>query len=134
METTSLGTTATKFCKYCCTIKPLISFEVCRVLGDKVYRRLRCQQCKRARTNIRRAELRQWLDDYKRKLRCERCGFVDYRALQFHHEEAQEKGANVADMIRSGLSRQSILSEVDMCIVLCANCHAIEHYENGKSR
>ena len=74
-----------------------------------------------------RAALREWLDDQERTLRCQLCGFADYRALQFHHQDSQEKHANVADMIRSGLSRQSILREVAKCIVLCANCHAIEH-------
>jgi hypothetical protein len=35
-------------------------------------------------------------------------------------------------MIRSGLSRQAILREIAKCIVLCSNCHQIEHYHDEK--
>jgi hypothetical protein len=115
-------------CKYCDQDRPRTAFEVCRVVNGKEYRRLRCRQCKRARTNVRRTALRQWLDDYKKTLRCERCGFADFRALEFHHPGTQDKDANVADMIRSGLSRKTIKREIDKCVVLCSNCHQIEHY------
>jgi hypothetical protein len=97
-------------------------------VNGKAYRRLRCRGCKRAKTNERRAALRRWLDEQKKALCCERCGFADYRALVFHHAGGQEKDFNVADMIRSGLSREAILREIAKCIVLCSNCHQIEHY------
>jgi len=68
-------------CRYCRQDKPEEAFEVCRIVNGKAYRRRRCQQCKRLVTNIRRTRLRQWLNDYKAALRCERCGFADWRAL-----------------------------------------------------
>jgi hypothetical protein len=123
---------AVRTCKYCHTEQPDEAFEVCRVVKDKAYRRLRCRRCKRARTNERRAFLRSWLDEYKKALQCGRCGFADYRALEFHHPAGQEKDFNVADMIRSGLSRRAILQEIARCIVLCSNCHQIEHYNDQK--
>jgi hypothetical protein len=73
-----------------------------------------------------------WLDEYKKTLRCERCGFADYRALEFHHDGSREKDFNVADMIHSGLSRAAIMREIDKCIVLCSNCHQITHYGERK--
>jgi hypothetical protein len=123
---------AVRTCKYCQTQQEEEAFEVCRVVQGKPYRRLRCRRCKRAKTNERRAALRCWLDDYKKALQCERCGFSDYRALEFHHPDGEEKDANVADMIRSGLSRAAILSEIGKCTVLCSNCHQIEHYDERK--
>ncbi len=69
------------------------------------------------------------LDDYKKTLACERCGFADYRALEFHHDDRHEKDFNVADMIRSDLSIEAIEREIKKCVVLCSNCHQIEHYE-----
>jgi hypothetical protein len=39
---------------------------------------------------------------------------------------------DVADMIRSGFSREAILREIAKCVVLCLNCHQIEHYEERK--
>jgi hypothetical protein len=119
-------------CRYCRLEKPIESFEVCRIVRGKAYRRLRCRQCKRQKTNERRTALRLWLDDYKRTLRCSRCGFADYRALEFHHLEGLEKDFNVADMIRSGLARRAILREIAKCVVLCSNCHQIEHYDERK--
>jgi len=35
---------------------------------------------------------------------------------------------NVADAVRNGLSLDTIKKEIEKCIVLCANCHAIRHY------
>jgi hypothetical protein len=126
------GEGAVKTCKYCRTEQADEAFEVCAVVKGKTYRRLRCRRCKRAKTNERRTSLRLWLDEYKKTLRCDRCRFADYRALEFHHPEGQEKDANVADMIRSGLSRVAILREIGKCLVLCSNCHQIEHDDERK--
>jgi hypothetical protein len=35
---------------------------------------------------------------------------------------------NVADAVRNGISLDTIKKEISKCIVLCANCHAIRHY------
>ena len=105
------------------------AFEVCNVIAGKVYRRRKCQKCKRAITNLRRNRLRAWLNDYKKNLACERCGFADYCALEFHHHRRGEKDFNVADMIRSGFSIDTMRREIQKCIVLFSNCHQIEHYE-----
>lgn len=119
-------------CKYCRTEQPETSFEVCRIIKGVVYRRLRCKACKKAIKNKRRRTLRLWLDEYKKTVRCERCGFCDHRALAFHHKGSLAKDFNIADMIGSGLSRAAIKREIDKCVVLCANCHQIEHYDQRK--
>ncbi|MBX7170658.1 MAG: hypothetical protein K1X72_06840 [Pyrinomonadaceae bacterium] len=118
-----------KICKYCNLEKPVESFEVCRVIGEKKYYRQKCKDCKRIVRVNRRKNIRKWLDGYKESLSCERCGFSDFRALEFHHSNHSEKDFNVADMIRSGSSIQTILREIEKCEVLCSNCHQIEHYE-----
>jgi hypothetical protein len=119
-------------CRYCGAQQAVDTFEICRVVKGRVYRRRRCPRCKRSKTNERRTALRLWLDEYKKTLRCERCSFADYRALEFHHSGGEEKDFNVADMIRSGLSREAILREIAKCVVLCSNCHQIEHYDERK--
>ncbi len=120
---------AVKFCKYCLIEQPEDAFEVCKIAGSKVYRRLKCRQCKLSGSRLRKSSLRSWLDDYKNALVCSRCGFPDSRALQFHHKETHTKLGNVADMAGRGLSVATILREIEKCIVLCSNCHQIEHYE-----
>jgi hypothetical protein len=117
-----------KTCKYCNTERPDESFEVCRVVAGKTYRRLKCQQCKQVGRALRRNRIRHWLDEYKKGLACERCGFADYRALDFHHSRG-DKQFNVADMLRYGSSIQTIRKEIGKCHVLCSNCHRIEHHK-----
>lgn len=118
-----------KQCKYCKLEKPDESFEICGVIKGKIYYRQKCKDCKRIVRVTRRKNIRKWLDEYKENLICGRCGFSDFRALEFHHFNHNEKDFNVADMIRSGSSIQTILREIEKCEVLCSNCHQIEHYE-----
>lgn len=60
--------------------------------------------------------------------KCERCGYnkcVD--ALEFHHK----KGFSKEDTVAKLLSKRGwavIEKEVYKCELLCANCHAEEHY------
>jgi hypothetical protein len=117
-------------CYYCNTEKPDESFAICRVIGDKVYRRRRCWRCKSAAEGGKwRKEVRRWFCEHKKTLHCVRCNFADHRALDFHHEGTQEKERSVADMLRCGCGRERIMREIAKCIVLCSNCHRIEHAE-----
>ena len=56
---------------------------------------------------------------------CERCGFDDPRALEFHHRNPAEKEFTVGSLMTKSLER--LLAEVAKCEIICANCHAIEH-------
>ena len=79
------------------------------------------------RKERRRKELRLWLHDLKRdELGCERCGEDRPPALDFHHPGEKELG--VSEMVSYGYSRESIRKEIEGCVVLCANCHRVEHY------
>lgn len=98
-----------KVCKYCDLAQPDDVYDICKIIGEKVYRRLKCRKCKRKEKNIRRKSIRKWLDDYKKELLCARCRFADFRALTFYHALDTEKDFNVADMISAGSSIQAIL-------------------------
>ena len=75
----------------------------------------------------RRNEIRQWLYTYKdQRCECTRCGEERPPCLDFHHPDEKERG--ISAMVVDGYSRESIREEIDRCIVLCANCHRIEHY------
>jgi predicted HNH restriction endonuclease len=74
----------------------------------------------------RRESIRQSLADYKNSLSCERCGFSNPVALDFHHARG-EKSENIGKMVSRGYSFASIMAEIEKCDVLCANCHRIEH-------
>lgn len=72
------------------------------------------------------AEYDIWWKDYKKSLKCVYCGFNNPVALDFHHTE-DNKDFTIANMIQRHYAKDRVLKEVAKCIVLCANCHRIEH-------
>ena len=57
---------------------------------------------------------------------CSRCGYKEHvAALDFHH--LQDKKHNISRIARSGVPHNILEDEIKKCIVLCANCHRIEH-------
>jgi len=63
---------------------------------------------------------------------CVRCGFDEHpRALDFHHIDPALKKFRVSNFIdaRGFLEHniKELLEELENCIVLCANCHRLEH-------
>jgi len=73
-----------------------------------------------------REKIKKWFIEYKKTLKCERCNFDQPAALQFHHTN-NDKFMNVSDMSHRGYSIKKIETEIEKCIILCANCHMIEH-------
>lgn len=61
---------------------------------------------------------------------CSRCGWDKHpAALQFHHTDPSTKEFNLSanTLLRE---KGNYEEELSKCILLCANCHAIEH-QNG---
>lgn len=62
--------------------------------------------------------------------KCVNCGYdKHYAALQFHHTDPLTK-----EVIWTKLRLRSwkkIKNELDKCVLLCSNCHAIEHSGAG---
>jgi hypothetical protein len=81
-----------------------------------------------------RAKVRRW----ERKARavehkggvCEHCKQSFHpSAFDFHHLDSGEKHKDPGLMMSH--SDASLFKELDKCILLCANCHRIEHFHNG---
>jgi hypothetical protein len=70
-------------------------------------------------------------DVFKRTLKCTKCGFSHTAALDFHHINPEEK-ENAVNRLISNKSFVKAYEEIKKCIVLCANCHRIHHYEENK--
>ena len=88
----------------------------------------RNKESRRTARKNNKDRIRNWLKEYKETLVCNRCGCTDSRCLVFHHKK--DKTHNIADMIRNAHSIPHILEEIKKCEILCANCHAIEHYND----
>ena len=54
---------------------------------------------------------------------CSNCSETDWRCLDFHHVNPQDKDDSVTQLVVNGNSKKRILKEIEKCIVLCANCH-----------
>jgi phosphopantetheine adenylyltransferase len=81
------------------------------------------------RISKRTKELRQFLKDLKSNLSCVKCSQNHPATLQFHHIDPNIKTEEISQMAKYGYSKERILEEIRKCEVLCANCHAILHYE-----
>ena len=62
--------------------------------------------------------------------KCERCGYDKCEgALQFHHVNPQEKDFTIGQIkLGKDYTMEDLYKEVDKCVLLCANCHAEEHF------
>jgi hypothetical protein len=69
-------------------------------------------------------------DEYKGTLKCSKCGFSHIAALDFHHINPEEKEDSISNLI-SNKRFTKAYEELKKCIVLCANCHRIHHYEEN---
>jgi hypothetical protein len=68
-----------------------------------------------------------WIWNIKNKSKCERCPETHPATLQFHHVSG--KMMDIGRMVQNTYSNRKIREEIEKCVVLCANCHAKEHYE-----
>lgn len=80
------------------------------------------------RNRKRREMISEWLREYKATLRCSKCGQNHPATLQFHHTDPTQKEYGVATFSARCCSIATIQKEIAKCVVLCANCHAIEHW------
>ena len=63
--------------------------------------------------------------------KCQHCGIVSkHRSIyDFHHLDTTEKEADPGSLMHHSWTK--IQKELDKCILLCANCHRIEHEKDN---
>lgn len=72
-----------------------------------------------------------WYKHYKTTVHCIRCGENDPVCLHFHHRNRADKKSNIASYVFAASSLEKFIAELHKCDVLCANCHAIEHWQES---
>jgi len=120
-----------KLCKYCNKYYPESDFGVALSTPKKIYKRLKCRFCYSDTKNLLRDKQRKWLDDYKKDHKCSQCGIDDYRVLEFHHTDVNDKEFNIAYAFFNHYGLERIKEEVKKCKVVCANCHRLIHYRKN---
>lgn len=78
----------------------------------------------------RRQELKNFINAIKKNSRCEKCGTTDYRVLEFHHVNPVDKSFSIHKAVKMRYSIPKVMEELKKTIVLCSNCHRIEHYND----
>lgn len=76
---------------------------------------------------------KQFINLYKSKLPC-LCGESDYRCLDFHHINPDNKKKAVAELAAEGYNIPTIQAEIDKCEILCSNCHRKQHFKNSSPK
>lgn len=97
----------------------------CSRIHNKSLYTARYADATNARDKKRYATAKEKVDEYKRAHPCNICGETEPVTLEFHHLDPNEK-----DFAVSGNYNRSwmiILTEIEKCVVLCANCHRKVH-------
>lgn len=101
------------------------------VLNTKnVYNKFCSSKCKNKYYVVKkRRDIKKRIVDYKGG-QCESCGYIGHPAVyDLHHKDPLAKDFSIS---RFGHSRSwsRVKSEIEKCILLCANCHREEHAKN----
>ncbi|MBS3083547.1 hypothetical protein J4423_01970 [Candidatus Pacearchaeota archaeon] len=80
----------------------------------------------------RKFEIKLWYVNQKKNLSCINCKESHPAVIDFHHKMGFKKENEISFMVANGYSIPIIEKEIEKCIVLCANCHRKEHYQNNK--
>jgi len=76
----------------------------------------------------RKAAIYEYIQGIKNQLCCADCGERHPATLHFHHLNSEDKAFTIGDAVNKGFSLDRIKKEIEKCIILCANCHAIRHF------
>lgn len=115
----------TRLCYKC---KKNIKTEDFHHRRGKAYSSSYCKSCTTEQTLERIRKLKSLMIEYKGGC-CQRCGYDKYQgALEFHHLDHKEKDFNPSHLRKYRFDNRT-KSELDKCILVCANCHREIHYE-----
>lgn len=116
----------TKFCKACSETKPITEFYTNgRYKGKQQYK----PKCKRCENAVSRAKYVELIAEHFGGYRCQHCGFEgDPCQYDCHHLEPSAKSFGIAQQFRKATNSPAVfIAELDKCILLCSNCHRLEH-------
>lgn len=74
----------------------------------------------------KRERVKDFVNTLKTASGCIYCGEKDFRCLDFHHRDPKTKKLTVSRAMRSQ-GRETLVSELEKCDVMCANCHRKFH-------
>ena len=85
-----------------------------------------CKDCVKENEKKKYQDRIEQINNYKKTLKCKKCGETRYYLFDFHHRNPKEKDYSISDHTRAKF--ETIKTEIDKCDVLCSNCHREWHY------
>lgn len=115
-------------CRACLQEKPETEFF--RNSNGKSHKKYYDRICKTCKKNRTRAHIRQNKQTLVNLLggKCSRCGYDKCSdAYDFHHIDPNVKEFQYNDIRAAHID--TLVKEIEKCVLLCKNCHAEVHYE-----
>lgn len=102
----------------------------------KEYNRLNKEKIIKHRKEVYEKNKKDFLNTFKKGRVCERCGYSDhYEILQFHHRDRTSKKLTIGNLEPYQKNSSEIMKEeVKKCILLCPNCHFIQHFKERRDK
>lgn len=87
------------------------------------------------RNRIQHIKCKQQWHDFKASLACAHCGASHPAIFDFHHVNPNDSNKKrVNELINRKRYAMAYKEVREKCIVLCANCHRIHHYEEHRQK
>lgn len=97
-----------------------------RVKRDQRKYYYKTREERKAYQTKKRTERKWWAVEYLGGA-CQHCGGVFHHAVyDFHHLDPTIKENHIGKLISGKIEK--LKAELDKCILLCANCHRMEHW------
>ncbi len=80
----------------------------------------------RDRKKKKTQERREFINEYKSKCSCSKCGETRSYVLDFHHMDPTQKLFEIGNASKYNIEKLKL--ELEKCITLCRNCHSEFHY------
>lgn len=123
---------ARKMCAFCKKMRGIKEFHKNKSTADGL--QAICKLCTQFKTTVKKYSFKMEYEKFMSTVRCKECGVIDHRIMDWHHENPEEKTANVSELLASYTWGERLYAEMRKCIPLCSNCHRIFHYEDRRMR
>src|SRR6516165_1021351 len=80
---------------------------------------------KSERDKQRRKAAIDFINECKKSAQCAHCGLADPRCIEFHHWNPDSKAFGISQAIRLRMNPDRIAQEMEKCVPVCSNCHAV---------
>lgn len=101
--------------------------------GKEYYRKNKAKCIERNRA-LQEKYKKQW-SEYKSSLSCFKCGISHPAVIDFHHIKREDPEKQHVNTLIKNRRYAAAYKEIrEKCMVLCANCHRIHHYNEEQMK